>query len=83
MSDSKKAQYIAECKFLRAWYYYRMNILWHGVPVYLEPVEASHANRGRSSEEAVWEIVLADLKDCIDEPNLPDKYASSSSDYGA
>lgn len=82
MSDSKKARYIAECKFLRAWYYYRMNILWHGVPVYLEPVEASQANRGRSSEEAVWEIVLADLKDCIDEPNLPDKYASSSSDYG-
>ena len=40
LSDGKKAQYIAECKFLRAYNYYRMNILWKGVPLYLEPVTA-------------------------------------------
>jgi tetratricopeptide (TPR) repeat protein len=82
MSNAKKAQYIAECKFLRAYYYYRMNILWKGVPLYLEPVEAVNCTKERASEQEVWEAVLNDLTDCINESNLPDKYASGSSDYG-
>lgn len=82
MSDEKKAQYIAECKFLRAYYYYRMNILWKGVPVYTEPVTAEEATKGRSSEADVWSVILSDLTDCINEVNLPDKYDSNSSEWG-
>ena len=34
MSDATKAKRIAECKFLRAYHYYRLNALWRGVPYY-------------------------------------------------
>lgn len=82
LSDGKKAQYIAECKFLRAYNYYRMNILWGGVPLYLEPVTAEECIKGRSTEQEIWDAVLTDLTACVEESNLPEKYAASSSEYG-
>jgi len=82
MADNKKAQFIAECKFLRAYFYTKLNILWKGVPLYLEPVKASEANRARSSESEVWDAIINDLSDAINEPNLPDRYIGGNSDYG-
>lgn len=82
MSDEDKAKYIAECKFLRAWFYMRLNILWKGVPLYLEPVEVAECTKGRSSESQVWDAVITDLTACINEQNLPLKYNSGNSDYG-
>jgi len=82
MSEKVKARYVAECKFIRAYYYFRLNALWRGVPVYLEPVEVEDCIRPRSPEAKVWEIIIDDLTDCIEEVNLPDKYPASSSDYG-
>jgi len=82
MSDAKKAQYKAECKCLRAYYYFRMNILWHGVPLYLEPVLAADCNKGRSTEQEVWDAIITDLTECINEPTMANKIPSSSSDYG-
>lgn len=81
-SEEKKARYVAECKFLRAYFYYRLNQLYKGVPVYLEPVDAEEANRGRETEEAVWEMIISDLTDCINEPNLPNKYNAGDGNYG-
>lgn len=80
--ETKKARYIAECKFLRAYFYYRLNQLYKGVPVYLEPFNADQANKPRATETEVWNQILIDLTDCINEPNLPDKYASNAADYG-
>lgn len=82
MTAEKKAQYIAECKFIRGYYYYRLNVLWRGVPLYLEPVEVADCTKGRSSESDVWDAIIGDMTDCILETNLPDKYASNSPDYG-
>lgn len=82
MTAEKKAQYIAECKFIRGYYYYRLNVLWRGVPLYLEPVEVADCTKGRSSESDVWDAIIGDMTDCILENNLPDKYASNSPDYG-
>lgn len=82
MSDQEKNRLIAECKFIRAWYYYRLNVLWKGVPLYLEPVEATEANKGRSSEMDVWEAILADLNACIQSDDLPNKYAAGNADFG-
>jgi len=82
MSDADKARFIAEMKFLRAYHYMELNILYKGVPVYLEPVEPSQATNGRESESAVWDIIVKDLTDCINEPNLPNKYDSGNSNYG-
>ena len=82
MSDALKAQYKAECRCLRAYYYFRMNILWRGVPLYLEPVNPSECNLPRATEQEVWDAIIADLTDCINEPTLANKIPANSSDYG-
>lgn len=78
----KKARLIAECKFLRAYFYLRLNQLYKGVPVYLEPVTVTEMNRARETEAAVWDVVVKDLTDAINEPNLPVKYAAKATGYG-
>lgn len=81
-SPEKKARYIAEMKFMRAYFYMRLNQLWKGVPVYLEPVPVDQVNRGRETEQAVWDVVVQDLTDAINEPELPLKYAKGAAAYG-
>lgn len=82
MSNEVKRQRIAECKFLRAYHYYRLNSLWRGVPVYLENLPNAGYTRARSTEAEVWNTILNDLNDCIGTTELPDKYAANSADYG-
>ncbi|RRB07304.1 RagB/SusD family nutrient uptake outer membrane protein [Larkinella rosea] len=78
----KKARLIAECKFLRAYFYLRLNQLFKGVPIYLEPVTVPEMNRPRETEEKVWAQVIQDLTDAINEKNLPDKYVAKAANYG-
>ena len=82
MSDARKAQYKAECTCLRAYFYFRMNILWRGIPLYLEPVLPSECNRPRSTEQEVWDAIIADLTYCINEPTMANKIPATSGDYG-
>jgi hypothetical protein len=81
-SDQKKARYIAESKFLRAYFYFRLNQVYKGVPLYLEPITPSEAYQPRETEDRIWDAVLADLTDCINEANLPDKYSSGDPNFG-
>jgi len=80
-SAARKARFIAESKFLRAYFYFRLNQVWKGVPIYLEPVRYDSFMRARSSEQAVWDVVLKDLTDAINEPELPGRYTGGA-DYG-
>lgn len=83
MSAEEKAKLIAEAKFLRAYGYYNLNVLWRGVPLYLEYIEdVGKANRPRSTEQQVWDAVIQDFTDCIQEENLPDRYRAGDADYG-
>lgn len=83
MDAAEKAKLTAEAKFFRAYGYYNLNVLYRGVPLYMEYIEdAAKANRPRSSEKEVWQAVIQDLTDCVEEENLPDKYAAGSKDYG-
>lgn len=82
MDEKEKSQYKSECKFIRAWAYFHMNVLWKGVPIYTENVENADATKARSSEAEVWNQVISDLTDCINDPNLPGKYAKGNSNYG-
>jgi hypothetical protein len=82
LTDTKKARLIAESKFLRAFFYYKLNIVYKGVPLYLEPVELNDLMKKRESETAIWEAILSDLNDCINEPNLPDRYVKGNANYG-
>lgn len=82
LSDSKKARLLAEAKFMRAFFYYKLNMVFKGVPLYLEPVDLDELVKGRDTEEAVWTQVIADLTDAINTPDLPDKYAAGDGNYG-
>ena len=82
MADSKKARLIAEAKTLRAYFYYKLNSMYKGVPLYLEPIELEECTQGQESEQKIWETVIADLTDAINEPNLPERYEAGSTDFG-
>lgn len=73
LSEEKFNSYQAEAHFLRAWAYYRLNTLYWGVPIYLEPISNEECTKGQSSAAEVWNVVLDDLKYCIDCPDFPDK----------
>ena len=82
MTDEHKAKRIAECKFIRAYHYYRLNCLWRGVPIYLENLAPSEYTRPRSSEEEVWQLIIDDCTAAIECASLPSKIDKGSSDYG-
>ena len=83
MSEEEKSRLKAEARFLRGFAYMNMNVLWRGVPLYLEYVEnPANANLPRSTEENVWQAVIDDFTFCIDNSSLPDKYASGNGEYG-
>lgn len=83
MTGEEKARLKAEARFFRAYGYYNLNVLYRGVPLYMEYIEnATNANRPRSTEQQVWDAIIGDLTDCVNEENLPDRYKAGSSDYG-
>ena len=82
MTDEHKAKRIAECKFIRAYHYYRLNCLWRGVPIYLENLAPAEYTKPRSSEEEVWQLIIDDCTDAIECKSLPGKIDKGSSDYG-
>jgi len=71
MEDAEKARIKAEATFLRCWAYYNLNVLWRGVPLYLENVNPQDATKGRSTEAEVWSQIEKDLTAAI--PSLVDK----------
>lgn len=82
MPESTRDRFLNEAKFLRAYFYYRLNSFYRGVPLYLEPTAVNDYTKPRSTEAEVWSAIIADLTDCINSSNLPDKYAPGDADYG-
>lgn len=82
LTPEKRGRLIAESKFLRAYFYFNLNIVYKGVPIYLEPVNVDQMNRGRETEAKVWEQIITDLTDCIHEPNLPAFYPKGNANVG-
>ncbi|WDF69326.1 RagB/SusD family nutrient uptake outer membrane protein [Sphingobacterium oryzagri] len=78
----KKQRYLAEVKFLRAFFYYRLNQLYKGVPIYLEPIAWDNVLHSRNTEQEVWDQILTDLNECIAEATLPDRYNAGNANYG-
>ena len=72
LDEATYERYVCEARFLRAWCYHRLNMLYQGVPVYLEPVTNEECTKGQSSAEDVWGYVLDDLKYCIENQHYPD-----------
>ena len=77
LSESKLNRLMAESKFLRAFFYYKLNMMYKGVPLYLEPTELDDFTKGRNTEAEVWNQIITDLTDAINTADLPDKYAAT------
>lgn len=82
LSEEKLARLTAESKFMRAYFYYKLNMMFKGVPLYLEPSELDDLVKGRSTETEVWNQVIVDLTDAVNANSLPDKYAAGDAAYG-
>ena len=87
VDEETRLRLLSESKFLRAYYYMRLNELYGryglGVPIYTEPLASvEDCTKGQSPESEVWDLIVQDLTDCINEPNLPGKYAQGNSSYG-
>lgn len=80
--EVKKSRLLAEVKFLRAFYYYRLNQLYQGVPIYTEPIEWNKVDKPRNTEDEVWNLIVQDLTDCINETNLPNRYEAANANFG-
>src|SRR5690554_5433043 len=76
MDENLKNRFIGEAKFLRAFYYDRMNEVFKGVPLILDPPDINeHINLPRDSYENVVEAILKDLTEAA--AVLPVSYPSS------
>ncbi len=92
LSPEKYQRYLCEAKFLRAWFYARLNQIYGGlpksenpmhkggVPVYLEPVTEAECNRTQTPVDKVWEIIIEELTYCINNEDFPDNTLTSN--YG-
>lgn len=81
--EVKRSRYISECKFLRSWWYYRLNILYAGIPYYKDPIkDIDEAKLARSTQNEIWGYIVDDLTSCINNPDLPNKYKADDANYG-
>lgn len=80
MSPEKTERYICEARLLRAWAYSRLNMLYGGVPIYLEPISNDQCTRTQSTFTEVWQAVIDDCTYAIDNPNCPDNTLTTN--YG-
>jgi hypothetical protein len=76
MEEDLKSRIIGEAKFLRAFYYNRINELFNGVPLIMsEPNADEHANVPRSTHEEVFNQIIQDLDEAA--AVLPVSYPAS------
>jgi hypothetical protein len=66
MSATLKARYIAECKFLRGYYYFDLVRLFKNVPLFTKPLDTKEIfNVLQATPEAVWTQIEKDLNEAI------------------
>lgn len=73
MDADAKAKIIAQAHFLRALWYFQINILWEKGPLILEPTDAGYVPQESSSEQ-IWQQIETDLKASLDGDILPEKW---------
>jgi len=72
VSKEEILRWIAEAKFLRAFYYFDLAVMFQNVPLIDHPLTATEKQSiAKSDRDAVKEFILKDLSEAISEPNLP------------
>lgn len=84
MAESEKSRLVSEARFLRSWWYYRLNALYGNIPYYTMALSSTDDTKDaeQCTQEEMWDNLVADLTLCVEDENLPDKYSSSDSNYG-
>ncbi|MBV8252729.1 MAG: RagB/SusD family nutrient uptake outer membrane protein [Chitinophaga sp.] len=78
MDDNLKKRYAAECKLLRAHFYFDLIRLFKNVPLITKPLASSETYSVVQAAPAdVWAQIVKDLQDAIAEGQLPDKVAGA------
>lgn len=73
-----KKQYKGEALFIRALTYFNMYRLWGGIPMTNKVVTVAEALKiGRSSDQQVYDFLVGDLNQVINENMLPSSYTSA------
>ena len=83
IDDAKKAQLIAEAKFLRAFFYFDLVRNFGGVPIvttYNEILEPTINDKERATVAEVYQFIESDLKDAM--ADLPLRSQQSSGESG-
>lgn len=66
MDDERRNQIIGESKFLRAFYYYRLGVIWGNVPVHLTTPTLQEMQKPATPVDQLFENVIEnDLKDAV------------------
>jgi len=73
MDDATKTRILGEARFLRAWYYFNLVIIFGEVPVVLEPLNADQLQIPQSTTKVIYESVI--------EPDLNAAYANLPASY--
>lgn len=78
IGDRMRARLIAEAKFLRAYYYFRLVRIFGGVPLVTEPIYSSAEwKKSRATVEKIYEQIATDLKDAETDLWLKSDYPAS------
>lgn len=80
LSEEKYNRYMCEARFMRAFFYHRLNMLFRGVPIYKEPISAEEATKGASTADQVWDLCIEDLTANIQNEYCPDNTLNTN--YG-
>lgn len=82
ISSNLRERYVAEGKFLRAFFYFKMHQLWYNVPMITEvlPANQQALQIGQSDIDSYWSQIEKDLTDAINV--LPKKSEYSPADMG-
>lgn len=79
MDENMKKRFIAETKFLRAFFYFDLVRLFKNIPLIIKPITATEMYSVLQVPPAdVYAQIEKDLKDAIAEVNLPDQVAVNS-----
>lgn len=74
MDAKLKARILAEAKFIRAWNYYNLVIMFGDVPLADHVLAPSEYNLPRTSKDKVWDLIEKDLEEASDALLLKNEY---------
>ena len=80
MNEQLKTQYLAEARFLRAYFYFFLVRAYGDLPLIDRPLNPAEYRQARGPKERIYEFIEEDLQ--FAEDNLPEKSEYSASDLG-